>query len=277
MRRWPSATITKSWGSQRTAERRRAQGRLPQARHEACIPTAIPATRTASTASRKSTRPTTSSRTATSAPPMTASAMPPSSTGGGGAHGFGADFGSAFSDIFEASSAWAARARPQLGPRARRRPALQHGDHAGGSLRRQDRAGAACRPRSPAKPAPARGAKAGTKPKTCPTCGGHGQVRHAQGFFTLERTCPACQGRGQVIDNPCRPARAPAASRASARCRSTFPPASRTAPASGWPAKARPACAAGRPAISTSSCRSARIRSSSATAPTCIAGCRSRW
>src|SRR6266540_1158725 len=29
------------------------------------------------------------------------------------------------------------------------------------------------------------------------------RIRHAQGFFTLERTCPACQGRGQVIDNPC--------------------------------------------------------------------------
>src|SRR5919204_526646 len=32
---------------------------------------------------------------------------------------------------------------------------------------------------------------------------GQGGIRHAQGFFTLERTCPACQGRGQVIDNPC--------------------------------------------------------------------------
>src|ERR671935_162701 len=32
---------------------------------------------------------------------------------------------------------------------------------------------------------------------------GQGAIRHAQGFFTLERTCPACQGRGQVIDNPC--------------------------------------------------------------------------
>jgi molecular chaperone DnaJ len=47
------------------------------------------------------------------------------------------------------------------------------------------------------------GAKAGTRPKTCSTCGGYGKVRHAQGFFTLERTCPACHGRGQVIDDPC--------------------------------------------------------------------------
>jgi molecular chaperone DnaJ len=47
------------------------------------------------------------------------------------------------------------------------------------------------------------GAKAGTKPKVCPTCAGQGKIRHAQGFFTLERTCPACHGRGQVIESPC--------------------------------------------------------------------------
>jgi molecular chaperone DnaJ len=47
------------------------------------------------------------------------------------------------------------------------------------------------------------GAKPGTKPKACPMCAGMGKVRHAQGFFTLERTCPNCQGRGQVIENPC--------------------------------------------------------------------------
>src|SRR5712691_1801459 len=47
------------------------------------------------------------------------------------------------------------------------------------------------------------GAKAGTRPKTCPHCHGHGRVRHTQGFFTMERTCTACQGRGQVIDDPC--------------------------------------------------------------------------
>ena len=47
------------------------------------------------------------------------------------------------------------------------------------------------------------GAKAGTKPKVCASCGGAGKIRHAQGFFTLERTCPTCQGRGQVIDDPC--------------------------------------------------------------------------
>ena len=47
------------------------------------------------------------------------------------------------------------------------------------------------------------GAKAGTKPETCGTCGGAGRVRAAQGFFSIERTCPACHGRGQTIKDPC--------------------------------------------------------------------------
>ena len=47
------------------------------------------------------------------------------------------------------------------------------------------------------------GAKSGTKPKTCSTCGGMGKVRATQGFFTIERTCPSCQGRGEMIDDPC--------------------------------------------------------------------------
>jgi len=47
------------------------------------------------------------------------------------------------------------------------------------------------------------GAEGGAKPSTCATCSGYGKVRSQQGFFTIERTCPACGGHGQVIDNPC--------------------------------------------------------------------------
>jgi molecular chaperone DnaJ len=47
------------------------------------------------------------------------------------------------------------------------------------------------------------GAKPGSKPKACSTCGGAGRVRAQQGFFAIERTCPTCQGRGEMIDNPC--------------------------------------------------------------------------
>lgn len=47
------------------------------------------------------------------------------------------------------------------------------------------------------------GAKAGTSPKTCPSCGGHGQVRMTQGFFSVQQTCPRCQGTGQIIPEHC--------------------------------------------------------------------------
>ena len=47
------------------------------------------------------------------------------------------------------------------------------------------------------------GSRPGSAPKNCPTCGGIGRVRAAQGFFSIERTCPTCQGRGQIIADPC--------------------------------------------------------------------------
>lgn len=47
------------------------------------------------------------------------------------------------------------------------------------------------------------GAKPGTQPTTCPTCGGHGQVRMQQGFFSIQQTCPKCHGGGKVVESPC--------------------------------------------------------------------------
>ena len=47
------------------------------------------------------------------------------------------------------------------------------------------------------------GAKAGSKPISCPTCGGHGQVRMTQGFFSVQQTCPKCHGSGKVVQSPC--------------------------------------------------------------------------
>lgn len=47
------------------------------------------------------------------------------------------------------------------------------------------------------------GARKGSSPQTCTTCGGHGQVRMQQGFFALQQTCPRCHGSGQIISDPC--------------------------------------------------------------------------
>ena len=47
------------------------------------------------------------------------------------------------------------------------------------------------------------GAKKGTDPIKCSTCGGVGQVRMQQGFFSIQQTCPACKGAGTTIGDPC--------------------------------------------------------------------------
>jgi len=47
------------------------------------------------------------------------------------------------------------------------------------------------------------GAAPGTQPDTCQICGGAGQVRYQQGFFSVSRTCSTCRGSGRVIRTPC--------------------------------------------------------------------------
>ncbi len=122
--------------------------------------------------------------------------------GGGGAAGFGSEFATTFSDIFDDLFGMGGR-RGRGGGRER-----------GADLRynmeitlQEAYAGKMAQVRIPTsvtcEGCSGSGAKAGTKPKACPMCGGHGKIRHAQGFFTLERTCPSCQGRGQVIESPC--------------------------------------------------------------------------
>ncbi len=39
----------------------------------------------------------------------------------------------------------------------------------------------------------------------CVHCGGAGQVRRSQGFFSVATTCGHCRGEGQTIENPCKP------------------------------------------------------------------------
>jgi len=125
--------------------------------------------------------------------------------GMGGGQGFGADFAHTFSDIFEDLFGMGG---------GRRGGGRGQGRERGSDLRynmeitlEEAFEGKTAQIRIPTsvtcEVCSGSGAKAGTKPKQCATCGGAGKIRHAQGFFTLERTCPACQGRGQVIDDPC--------------------------------------------------------------------------
>jgi molecular chaperone DnaJ len=124
-------------------------------------------------------------------------------TGAAGA-GFGADFASSFADIFEDLFGMGGGGR-------RCRPS---GRERGADLRynmeitlTEAFAGKTAQVRIPTavtcEVCSGSGAKAGSRPKACPTCSGYGKIRHAQGFFTMERTCPACHGRGQVIEDPC--------------------------------------------------------------------------
>lgn len=52
------------------------------------------------------------------------------------------------------------------------------------------------------------GSEPGSKPVTCPTCGGTGKVQQTTqtilGHFTQITTCPACNGKGIKIQNPCK-------------------------------------------------------------------------
>ena len=121
---------------------------------------------------------------------------------GGGGPGFGAGFASSFSDIFEDLFGMAGQ-RGRGGGRERGADLRYNMEitleeaFIGKTAQIEIPVSVTCESCS------GTGAKAGTKPKTCQMCAGHGKVRHAQGFFTLERTCPTCHGRGQVIDSPC--------------------------------------------------------------------------
>ena len=55
----------------------------------------------------------------------------------------------------------------------------------------------------PCAPCNGTGAAVGSKPETCKTCQGKGQVVHAQGFFMVQTTCPHCRGAGKSIKDPC--------------------------------------------------------------------------
>ncbi len=124
----------------------------------------------------------------------------------GGMNGFNGDFAASMSDIFDNIFG------DMMGGGARR--ASRSGRERGADLRynmeitlEEAYAGKTAEIEVPTKvtcqTCSGSGAKPGSSPKTCTTCDGHGRVRAAQGFFSIERTCPTCQGRGSVIADPC--------------------------------------------------------------------------
>ncbi|MFI2811318.1 MULTISPECIES: molecular chaperone DnaJ [Microbulbifer] len=119
--------------------------------------------------------------------------------GGGGAGGFGGFsdiFGDVFGDIFGGGGG--RRGGPQRGSDLRYDLELDLEDAVRGTtvqIRVPTLVGC--------KTCDGSGAKPGSNPQTCGTCGGVGQVRMQQGFFAVQQTCPNCRGRGTIITDPC--------------------------------------------------------------------------
>lgn len=69
----------------------------------------------------------------------------------------------------------------------------------------------------------ASGIEPGSKPETCSTCGGHGEVIQRQMFLQIRTTCPSCRGRGQIVRNPCTECRGQSRVRQATRLAVTVP------------------------------------------------------
>lgn len=121
--------------------------------------------------------------------------------GGGGGGGFADAFGDIFGDIFgQAGGGRGGRAGPQVYRGADLRYNLEitleqaaHGYDTTIRVPSWD----SC------ETCDGSGAKPGTAPIACTTCGGHGQVRMQQGFFSVLQTCPKCHGSGKINPSPC--------------------------------------------------------------------------
>ncbi len=118
--------------------------------------------------------------------------------GGAGFGGFGDVFGDIFENMFTGGQQGGGRSQAHRGSDLRYNLDLTLEAAAKGSeveIKIPTQAGC--------KPCGGSGAKAGTRPQACTTCGGVGQVKVQQGFFTIQQTCPSCQGEGRVITSPC--------------------------------------------------------------------------
>ena len=123
------------------------------------------------------------------------------SSGMGGGHGFGGGnfsdiFGDVFGDIFGGGGG--GRGGPARGADLRYTLDLSLEDAVKGTtVKIKIPTLVSC------KVCDGSGAKPGTSPSVCTTCGGVGQVRMQQGFFSVQQTCPTCRGTGKTISDPC--------------------------------------------------------------------------
>ncbi len=123
------------------------------------------------------------------------------SAGGGAGYGAGAGnfsdiFGDVFGDIFGGGGG--GRSRSYRGSDLRYNMELSLEDAvAGTTIKIKIPTLVGC------KTCAGSGAKKGSSPTTCTTCGGTGQVRIQQGFFSVQQTCPHCHGQGKTISDPC--------------------------------------------------------------------------
>lgn len=67
------------------------------------------------------------------------------------------------------------------------------------------------------------GSEPGEAAEVCRKCGGSGNVRVSQGFFSVATTCSACGGRGRVITHPCKKCRGQGRLRQAKKIKVNFP------------------------------------------------------
>ena len=118
--------------------------------------------------------------------------------GGGGGENFSDIFGDVFGDIFGGGGGGGRSRGPQRGSDLRYNLEIDLEEAVKGTTTTiRIPTLVAC------KPCDGSGAKKGSSPVTCTTCGGVGQVRMQQGFFSVQQTCPNCRGKGKMIADPC--------------------------------------------------------------------------
>ena len=123
---------------------------------------------------------------------------------GPGGHGFGADFSSSMSEIFDDLFGEFMGGRHRHGSGRERGADLSYNMEISLGEAYTGKVAQVCVPTSiTCDVCTGSGAEPGSSPMKCPSCGGFGKIRASQGFFTIERTCPNCHGRGEIIQNPC--------------------------------------------------------------------------